>query len=96
MPQGATVIGSSPQCPIGALAYRFPALSVQYHPEFVEGYARFLLDKKRETLPSAVVDATEESILKLSVDNAAIAEWAAGFFRANVEAVSGNPTEMRP
>lgn len=96
VPEGATVIGSSPQCPVGALAYSFPALSVQYHPEFVEGYARFLLEKKRETLPSAVVDAAEESILKLSVDNAATAEWVAGFFRANVEAASGNPTEMRP
>lgn len=46
LPPGATVTGRAAYCPIGALAYNFPAASVQFHPEYSEAqlrelYARF-------------------------------------------------------
>jgi GMP synthase-like glutamine amidotransferase len=34
VPKSADIIGSSEYCPIGALRYEFPALSVQFHPEY--------------------------------------------------------------
>lgn len=34
VPPGARVLGSSDHCPVGVLAYDFPALSVQFHPEY--------------------------------------------------------------
>jgi len=34
VPPGAAVIASAPYCPVAALDYDFPAMSVQWHPEY--------------------------------------------------------------
>ena len=34
VPPGARVVGGADYCPVGILAYDFPALSVQFHPEY--------------------------------------------------------------
>ena len=81
VPSGATVIGSSTQCPIGALRYEHPALSVQYHPEFVTEYMSMLIDIKESSLPKDDIGVARSSVSTLPVDNTATAEWAAGFFR---------------
>ena len=85
VPPGATVIGSADHCPIGALAYDFPALSVQYHPEFTEPYIEALLDLRgSSTLPEDVTAAARTSIADFPVDNVPPADWAASFFRKHV------------
>ena len=33
-PPGAVVTASAPYCPVAALAYDFPAASIQFHPEY--------------------------------------------------------------
>lgn len=43
LPPGATRLLGSPASPNGGLAYDFPALSVQFHPEFAPAYIRDLL-----------------------------------------------------
>lgn len=87
LPAEASCIGGSDHCPHGALAYRFPALSVQYHPEFTPDYIRALAEKfSGSLLPEAVAKNALASLEQLEVDNARIARWVAGFFRANVRA----------
>ncbi|MOA33709.1 amidotransferase [compost metagenome] len=87
LPAEASCIGGSDHCPHGALAYRFPALSVQYHPEFTPDYIRALAEKfSGSLLPEAVAKNALASLEQLEVDNARIARWVAGFFRTNVRA----------
>ena len=45
VPPGATVTGAASYCPVGALAYDFPAASVQFHPEYSERQLRALYDR---------------------------------------------------
>lgn len=44
VPPGANVIASAPHCPVAALSYDFPALSVQFHPEYDRQFATDLID----------------------------------------------------
>lgn len=44
VPPGAKVIASATHCPVAALAYDFPALSVQFHPEYNRQFATDLID----------------------------------------------------
>ena len=84
MPEGATLIGSSHQCPIGVLTYDHPALSVQYHPEFVTAYVDMLIDLKKESMPADLSDKARKSLADYPVDNRATADWAAAFFRNHI------------
>lgn len=43
-PPGTDVLIASPQSPLGGLVYNFPALSVQFHPEFGPDYVQSLLN----------------------------------------------------
>lgn len=81
IPEGATVIGSSHQCPIGALKYEHPALSVQYHPEFVTSYIQMLIDLKESIMPKGKAGEARDSVSTLPVDNCGTAQWVAEFFR---------------
>ena len=81
LPHGARLIGSSRQCVIGALAYDFPALSVQYHPEFVRGYIDLLIDQKEGEYPAAVIAQARETLETLPVDNAETAQWGGGILQ---------------
>lgn len=84
LPPLARVLGGSAHCPNGVLAYEFPALSVQYHPEFTPAYVEALSHRYGGGLiPAEVAAASLESLQRLCVDNARIARWAAGFFREN-------------
>ncbi len=69
VPPGAKVIASAPHCPVAALAYDFPALSVQFHPEYNRQFATDLIDlfgaelmttdqlqQARDTLSAEVAD----------------------------------------
>ncbi|MCO6056706.1 gamma-glutamyl-gamma-aminobutyrate hydrolase family protein [Pseudomonas sp. MOB-449] len=86
LPPGATCIGGSFHCLNGVISYDFPALSVQYHPEFTAGYIHALATKFRGSLlPEAVSQGALDSIERLEVDNRQIAEWAAAFFHEHAK-----------
>jgi GMP synthase-like glutamine amidotransferase len=50
LPSGARLLASSAFCPVAAYAVQDRVLCVQPHPEFVEDYSAFLLNKRRERL----------------------------------------------
>ena len=82
VPDDARCIGGSGHCQNGVLAYAFPALSVQYHPEFSREYIRTLAEEfGGNLLPQEIADKALASLDLLTVDNARVAHWAAEFFR---------------
>jgi GMP synthase-like glutamine amidotransferase len=82
VPPEATRVGGSPHCENGVFIYSFPAISVQYHPEFSADYTQALARKFRGDLLSDYVSATAlDSIAHLPVDATPIANWVARFFR---------------
>jgi len=81
VPDNARVIGSTNQCPIAALSYDFPALSVQYHPEFTDDYMRLLVELKSTELPAESIDTATNSLNEKIVENGSTSLWVAGFFR---------------
>lgn len=90
LPAEAWVVGGSEHCPNGALAYRFPALSVQYHPEFSPAYVAALARRYGgERIPAELAEQALASLETLCVDNARVARWAADFFRQHAPAVAG-------
>ena len=50
LPDGATLLARSDFCPIAAYAIDDHVFCVQPHPEFVEAYSAWLLDKRREAV----------------------------------------------
>lgn len=50
LPAGATLLAASDFCPVAAFAVQNHAFCVQAHPEFVEDYSAFLLNKRRALL----------------------------------------------
>ena len=85
VPPAAEIIGSADHCPVGALAYDFPALSVQHHPEFSEAYLAELLNLRgNSVLPADVTQEARTSLVEKSVDNEPVAQWAAEFFRKSL------------
>lgn len=82
LPPGAEILGGSSHCRHGVLGYPFPALSVQYHPEFTPDYVEALAHRySGKLLPREVADNALSSLEQIQVDNVQIATWAANFFR---------------
>ncbi|MES2880120.1 MAG: amidotransferase [Pseudomonadota bacterium] len=50
LPPGATLLASSEFCPVAAFAVGKEVFCVQPHPEFVEDYSAYLLNKRSEAL----------------------------------------------
>jgi GMP synthase-like glutamine amidotransferase len=97
LPAEAKVIGGSIHCPNGAFEYDFPALSVQYHPEFSAAYITALAKKFRgNLLADSVAASALGSIDRLAVDSTAIAEWAATFFRRYIKPVNRHASLGEP
>ncbi|GAA3543395.1 type 1 glutamine amidotransferase [Zobellella aerophila] len=82
LPPEARVLGGSGHCRHGVLSYPFPALSVQYHPEFTTDYMSALAHRYAGTmLTREQADTALSSLEQLSVDNTRSAAWVANFFR---------------
>jgi hypothetical protein len=65
-------------------AYSFPAISVQYHPEFSAEYIQALAKKFRGDLLGDYVSANAlDAIAHLPVDASPVAKWVADFFRTH-------------
>ena len=82
LPPQAEVLAGSDLCPNGVLRYAFPALSVQYHPEFTPAYVEALLQRYGGSLfDEALAQAALAGLPEASLANAEIASMAARFFR---------------
>ncbi len=62
LPPGATLLASSTFCPVAAFALDQHVFCVQAHPEFVEDYSAYLLDKRRAQLGEAHYSASRDSL----------------------------------
>lgn len=83
IPPEATRVGGSAHCENGVFVYSFPAISVQYHPEFSSEYTQALARKFRGDLLGDYVSANAlDSIAHLPVDASPVAKWVSDFFRA--------------
>lgn len=83
VPPGAQVTGSAANCPVAALAYDFPALSVQFHPEYQEHFVDDLIDMFGDMImtPEQIADA--KASLKGEVSTDLFGEEVAAFFSAH-------------
>lgn len=83
LPEQVQVKGGSDHCPFGVLEYSFPAMSVQYHPEFTREYVTLLAERYGGQLISKeVAQGAIESLQALPVANDGVAAWVADFFRS--------------
>lgn len=77
-PQGKAVGGSS-HCEYGVIEYEFPALSVQFHPEFVSEFVTDLVEAKSD--PQQInKKAVVEKLKSNHVNPRGLARWVHGFF----------------
>ena len=81
LPQGATLLASSAFCPVAAFAVGEHVFCVQPHPEFVEDYSAYLLDKRRVPLGDAHYTASINS-LALGHDGLQVARMMVAFVEA--------------
>lgn len=87
VPPGATVIGSADYCPVAALAYDFPAMSVQFHPEYPPDYVSTFIERsKGDVLDEAAAEAAVEAFNNSDVSPDLFARQAAEFFREHLNA----------
>lgn len=85
VPPGATVTATADYCPVAGLAYDFPALSTQFHPEYSAAYLKEFISRGRgEILSDADTDLFEAEIDRAEVDETLMAREVAAFFRANL------------
>lgn len=66
-PPGAQVIARSDYCPIAGLAYDFPAMSVQFHPEYSAGYVADFLRRSRGNILSG--DVTDKALAQFATSD---------------------------
>lgn len=84
LPPGARVLVSSEASPNGALAYDFPALSTQFHPEFTDAHVLDTLAALPELAPGIAAQA--RAGLGPATEGARIARGFAAFFREHAGA----------
>lgn len=85
VPPGATVIGKADYCPVAALSYDFPAMSVQFHPEYAPDYvSTFLRRSKGEVLTEDDSDKAIAQFDASDVSGDLFAKQAGDFFRAHL------------
>lgn len=82
VPEGATIWAKSEYCPVGALSYDFPALSVQFHPEYSRALMFAVMERAigHFSTPEMMVEAGA-SFAKGEAEPDLVAERVATFFR---------------
>ncbi len=78
LPPGATLLATSEFCPVAAYAVQDRVFCVQPHPEFVEAYSAFLLDKRRPLLGEEQYLACTDSLAQ-GHDGEAVAHMMVAF-----------------
>jgi GMP synthase-like glutamine amidotransferase len=72
LPAGAAVRGTTPDCPVAAMAIGTRVLTTQYHPEMTHGFIAALIDHLSEKLPDEVISKARLSLARRA-DTARIA-----------------------
>lgn len=88
LPDNATLLASSPFCPIAAYCIDDQVLCFQGHPEFIHDYSRVLLDIRQQHIGEPVYQRAVES-LQHDHQGITVAEWMMRFValgRRNAEA----------
>lgn len=81
-PRNAAVTEGNEFCPIGGLRYDWPAMSVQYHPEFRPEYLAELARSGRGSrFPESIADEALLALRSANLDRETPALKAAAFFR---------------
>jgi GMP synthase-like glutamine amidotransferase len=62
LPQNAVLLASNAHCPVAGYAIGEEVFCVQGHPEFVEDYSAFLLNRRRERLGENLYSAGVDSL----------------------------------
>lgn len=85
VPPAAKVSASADYCPIAALEYDFPALSIQFHPEYTQDHLNDIFDRSAgEFLSHAQIASARRSFAKGNVARDLMSASAAAFFIRNV------------
>lgn len=87
LPENATLLASSPFCPIAAYCIEDQVLCFQGHPEFIHDYSRTLLDIRQQHIGEPVYQRAVES-LQHDHQGPTVAEWMMRFVaqgRGNAE-----------
>lgn len=84
VPPAAKVAMSTPDSPHGGLIYDFPALSVQFHPEFYPAIIRDVADNLLSLPPESELRAALQEDLDAPTDGDIVAEAFARFYRRHV------------
>jgi GMP synthase-like glutamine amidotransferase len=78
LPDGASVLASSPHCANFIVQFNESMIGIQGHPEFEPDYIRVLLDRRADIIPPAVRGDALESLGRRH-DNLDIMRWIANF-----------------
>ncbi len=62
LPDNAVLLASNAHCPVAGYSVGEQVFCVQGHPEFVEAYSAFLMDKRRDRLGDALYSTGVESL----------------------------------
>ncbi len=79
LPEQATILGVSEQCPVGAFAIGDHVFTTQHHPEMTPGFIAALIDEMANDIGPELTKAARES-LKCQAENARFAQWIVAFF----------------
>jgi len=83
LPGGATLLASSEFCPVAAFTVDQQVLCVQPHPEFVEDFSAYLLNKRRALLGEEQYSSATDS-LTLGHDGLYMARMMVAFVEGNL------------
>ena len=84
VPPNAEVLASAAHCPVAALSYDFPALSVQFHPEYSREFAQDLIEMfGAELMTPKQLQAARDSLSVEAEDGLWCTEVAEFFRSAN-------------
>lgn len=78
-PQGAEILGGTPECPVGHMALGGRVFSTQYHPEITRDFMAELLGELTDKVPQEVLEDARAR-LHGHVHSADMARWITAFF----------------
>lgn len=94
LPPGAEVLAANALSPYGGLAYPFPALSVQFHPEFLPAHVMDTFDGPDAGMVPPTVAAEARQSLPGALDGPRIAAGFAQFYR--LHALAARSSQAAP
>lgn len=81
VPPGARVTGGADYCPNGVIEYGFPAMSIQFHPEYPTSFVADVIDILEGDMLEPADAAAARASLSSPVDGALFAQETAAFYR---------------